>query len=195
MTTVAGLLLTGGASRRLGTPKAAARMGDERLADRAARLLRSVADPVIEVGPGWSSLPSVVEDPPGSGPLAALAAGAAGLAGAGAGDRGVLVVAVDLPGLDPALLRWLAAVAPDADAVVPRVDGRAQPLCARYSANALVHAGALVEAGERSMRALLEALTVRWVDEPEWGAVTTEACFADVDSPDDARRLGLETPG
>lgn len=209
VTAVAGLVLTGGASRRFGAPKADLRVAGERLADRTARLLRTVADPTLEVGPGWSSLPAVVEDPAGAGPLAALAAGAAALADVGAGDRDALVVAVDLPALDPALLALLAAIdtGPDThadtdavapapfDAVVPRVDGRAQPLCARYSAGALARAGGLVAAGERSMRALLEVVTVRWVDDDEWGTVTTAACFADVDTPDDARRFGLETPG
>ena len=201
VTAVAGLVLTGGASRRFGAPKADLRVAGERLADRTARLLRTVADPTLEVGPGWSSLPAVVEDPAGAGPLAALAAGAAALADVGAGDRDALVVAVDLPALDPALLALLAAIDTgpdthaDTDAVVPRVDGRAQPLCARYSAGALARAGGLVAAGERSMRALLEVVTVRWVDDDEWGTVTTAACFADVDTPDDARRFGLETPG
>src|SRR5690606_28313247 len=151
-----------------GTPKADVRIAGERLADRTARLLGAVADPVLEVGPGWSSLPAIVEDPPGAGPLAAVVAGAAALVAAGAGDRPVLVVAVDLPALDPALLRWLAGLDADAEAVVPRVDGRAQPLCARYSASALARAGGLVAAGERSMRALLEVLALRWVDAPEW---------------------------
>ncbi len=193
---VAGLLLTGGASRRLGSPKADLRVGGERLADRNARLLASVTSPALEVGPGWSSLESVQEAAAGSGPLAAVAAGGARLVGRGAGDRSVLVLAVDLPFLDEAVLRALAD-APPADAVVPRVDGRLQPLCARYSAAALVRAGEMLSAGERSMHALVDALapSVRWFDEPEWSAVTTARCFADVDTPEDAHRFGLEAPG
>ena len=88
-----GLLLTGGASRRMGEDKALIEVGGRRLVDHAAALLTAVADPVIEVGPGWSGLPAVREDPPGSGPLAALGAGAASLRAAGH-DGAVLVLAV-----------------------------------------------------------------------------------------------------
>jgi molybdopterin-guanine dinucleotide biosynthesis protein A len=190
----AALLLTGGASRRFGGPKADVRVGGERLADRSARVLTVVAAPVLEVGPGRSPLEAVLEDVPGSGPLAAVAAGAAALAVRGAGDQEVIVLAVDLPFVDEAWLRSLAAL-PVADAIVPRVDGRAQPLCARYSPAALGRAAQLVAEGARSMWALLEAIEVQWVDEPEWLGVTSLRCFVDVDTPDDARRFGLEPPG
>jgi hypothetical protein len=63
----------------------------------------------------------------------------------------------------------------------------------------LVRAAELVEAGERSMRSLLDALVdargVRWIDEPEWSVLTTARCFVDVDTPDDARRVGIQGPG
>ncbi|HZI37181.1 MAG TPA: NTP transferase domain-containing protein, partial [Acidimicrobiia bacterium] len=55
---VAGLLLTGGASRRMGRDKALLEVGGRRLVDRAASVLAAVADPVLEVGPGWSELAS-----------------------------------------------------------------------------------------------------------------------------------------
>lgn len=191
---VAALLLTGGASRRFGAPKVDVVVDGERLVDRSARVLAEVADPVLEVGPGHSALEAVIEDDRGAGPLAAVAAGGRALADRGPGRGDVLVVAVDLPFLDPPLLRLLAA-APAAEAVVPRVDGRAQPLCARYSAAALARAETLLRTGARSMQALLREVEVRWLDEGEWGTVTTERCFVDVDTPDDARRIGLEAPG
>lgn len=196
MVTVAGLLLTGGASRRFGSPKADVRVAGERLVDRTARLLGAVASPALEIGPGWSHLEAVREPEPGRGPLAAVAAGRPRLAAHGAGDRPVLVVAMDLPFLDQALLQALAD-APPADALVPRVNGQVQPLCARYSPAALAHAEEIVASGERSMLALLDArsTTVRWLDEAEWSAVTSARCFADVDTPSDAQRFGLEVPG
>lgn len=192
----AGLVLTGGASRRFGGPKADVRVGGERLADRTARVLSAVAAPALEVGPGASTLEALMEPVPGRGPLAAVAAGWARLLELGAGDRPVLVLAVDLPFLDPALLEVLAA-APPALAVVPRVDGRAQPLCARYAPAALGRVDEILAAGERSMQAFLTVLgsEVQWLDEGEWSAVTTARCFVDVDTRDDADRLGLETPG
>ena len=51
------LLLTGGASRRMGTDKATIEFRGETLAARAARVLAEVCDPVIEVGTGVTRLP------------------------------------------------------------------------------------------------------------------------------------------
>ena len=68
---VAGLLLTGGRSRRLGTEKARLVFAGETLAQRAARVLDGVCDRVVELGPGYTSWPHIVEEPPGGGPLAA----------------------------------------------------------------------------------------------------------------------------
>jgi hypothetical protein len=51
---VGGLLLTGGASRRMGSDKALLKVDGRRLVDRAAAVLGAVAAPVIEVGPGWA---------------------------------------------------------------------------------------------------------------------------------------------
>src|SRR5918999_818182 len=103
---VAGLLLSGGASRRMGAEKALIEVGGQRLVDRAAAVLTAVADPVLEVGPGWSALPAVREDPPGAGPLAALAAGAAALRESGH-DGPVLVLAGDMPQVSVHPLRFL----------------------------------------------------------------------------------------
>src|SRR5919206_1287305 len=125
---IAGLLLTGGASRRMGTDKALIEVDGRRLVDRAAAVLAAVADPVIEVGPGWSGLPAVREDPPGSGPLAALGAGAAALRAHGH-DGCTLVLAVDMPWVTVELLRLLAE-RPGPMTAVPRAGGHPQPMCA-----------------------------------------------------------------
>jgi len=192
--TAGGLLLTGGASRRFGSPKAELTIDGERLADRGARLLLDVCDVVVEVGPGYSSLPAVREEPAGSGPLAALAAGGDALAVRAAATR-FLVLAVDLPFAERALLEHLrdhAAVG----AVVPRVDGMAQPLCARYGADAVATAHMLLAGGARSMQALLDAVPVTWLDDEALRGVASVDALADVDTPEDAcqRGLGFELP-
>ena len=188
----AGLLLTGGASTRLGVPKAELRRDGERLADRGARLFGEVCETALEVGPGLSSLASVREDPPGAGPLAAVATGATALHARGVADP-VLVLAVDLPFVDVALLRWLAAHEP-AGTLVPRVAGVAQSLCARYDPADLTTAARLVTDGSSSMRALLAAVDVTYVDEGEWAGVAPVEAFTDVDTPDAVARAGLGWP-
>ena len=187
--TVAGLLLTGGASRRMGIDKAAMVVGGLPLAERVARALASVVAPVLEVGPGRSSLPVVAEAEAGAGPLGALAAGAAGLASLG--HRGsAVVLATDLPFVTAALVEALAAH-PGEGTVVPVLDGRRQPLVARYSGQALHVAGALFERGQRSLAALLDQVEVVEVAEAELARRVDLRQLLDVDTPADLRRLGL----
>jgi molybdenum cofactor guanylyltransferase len=190
---LAGLLLTGGASRRLGVPKALLTCDGERLVDRSARTLSAVCAPVLEVGPGYGALPACREREPGAGPLAGFVAGAFALHADGY-DGPLIVLAVDLPSVTPELLQWLAEHE-GTGCVVPRVAGQLQTVCARYSPDACRVAPELYERGERSMRALLDAVAVTEVDEDEWSAVGDMAVFADVDTPDDAARAGLEMPG
>ena len=193
MRSVGGVLLTGGASRRLGAPKSELLVDGERLADRAARVLSQVCDPAVEVGRGASALACVREEPAGSGPLAAFAAGVTAIRSSGA--RGaVLVLAVDLPFVDVPLLEWLAHNEP-AGTLVPTVAGRAQSLCARYAPDALDHANDVLATGERSMHALLDRLDVRYADESDWRAVADARAFLDVDTEADVARAGLESPG
>lgn len=186
---VAALLLTGGASSRLGRPKAALEVEGTPLAARVAGVLSDVCPLVLEVGPGYSGCESVLEDPAGEGPLGALAAGWAAL-GARGHEGPTLAVACDLPQLSVDLVRLIAQW-PTPGSVVPVVAGRAQPLLARWSDEALTASVALHVAGERSLRGLLALADVTPIDESDWGRVATALAFADVDTPEDAIRLGL----
>ena len=166
---VSGLLLTGGASRRLGRDKATLVVHGERLADRGARVLGTVCTPVLEVGPGVSDLPAVREEPAGAGPLAALAAGGAELARRGH-DGPTILLGVDLAFVDVPLLELLVGW-PGDGIVVPVREGRRQTCCARYGRAALDTAADLVARGERSLHSLLEVVPVVEVGEREWRAV------------------------
>ena len=174
----------------MGVDKANLEIDGERLADRSARVLGAVCLPVLEVGPGYTDLGGVREDPPGRGPLAAIAAGARALRQRGwAGPA--LVLAVDLPLVTAEALAFLRDF-PGSDAVVPFVGGQPQPLCARYSAEALDGAPEAVARGEDSVRRFLASLGgVQWVGPRMWGAVADERTFSDVDTPEDLERLGL----
>ena len=193
MSPVAGLLLSGGASRRLGVEKATLRLDGEPLADRVARALVAVVAPVFEVGPGYTTLPAVREEPPGSGPLLALIAGAEALASCGS-EGPAVVLAVDLPFLDARFVEWLASH-PAPETVVPVVDGVPQTLCARYGVDALAMAREVASSGRRSLRALLDVVAVHEAPESEWCDVATHRTFLDVDTPDDVDALGLTRPG
>jgi molybdopterin-guanine dinucleotide biosynthesis protein A len=147
-----------------------------------------VASPVCEVGPGRTTLRQAEGDP-GEGPLTAIVAGWRSLRALGH-EGPVLVLATDLPNVSVRLLSWLAS-RPGEGSVVPVVDGHAQPLCARWAPDDLDRAESVAGAGERSARAALGPATA-YPDEEKWGPVATPLDFADVDTPEDARRLGLD---
>ncbi|HEX3459344.1 MAG TPA: molybdenum cofactor guanylyltransferase [Acidimicrobiales bacterium] len=190
MTPVAGLLLSGGASRRMGHDKASIRVAGESSAHRAARLLGSVANPVWEVGPSHCHLPHVREDPAGSGPVSAVAAGWTALSAAG--HRGpVLVLACDLPLMTRELLEWLAGHPVDRT-VIPMVGGRPQPVCARWSGPDLDRLVQLQQSGYRSFKPMYETFDIVFVEPDDWKSVGPSRLLADTDTPDDLRRLGIE---
>jgi molybdopterin-guanine dinucleotide biosynthesis protein A len=179
--TVAGVLLTGGQSRRMGADKATLVVGGEALARRAARVLTAACNPVIEVGSGVTGLPCVREEPSGEGPLAGFLAGADALAS----DAAVVLLACDLPFIDDAVVRMLVEH-PGKGSVVPSVEGRKQYACSRWSPAAIASARAAFANGERAMRALLGAGDTTIVIADEYARQ-----LVDVDTPDDLARLGL----
>jgi molybdenum cofactor guanylyltransferase len=161
------------------------KVGAQRIADALAR----VVSPVIEVGPGTSGADWVLETERGEGPLMAIEAGARALR-ARAHRGASLVVACDLPFVDESVFEMLARW-PGIGSVVPMVNERAQPLCARWSPSDLGAVPALIAAGERSLRGLLARPDVALIDEATWRRSLPERAFADVDTPEDLKRLGL----
>jgi len=182
---MAGVLLTGGASTRMGTDKARLVVNGETLAARAARVLSAACDPVIEVGQGVSGLPAIQEDPPGAGPLVALLAGY----GALGRPRPVLLLACDLPLIEPPLLRLLVEW-PGSGTVIPVVDGRYQYACARYGGSAFEAAPGVLRDGRASLHAIAGS-DCEYLTPSQWGDVTDARSFTDVDTPEDLERLGL----
>jgi molybdopterin-guanine dinucleotide biosynthesis protein A len=161
---VVGVVLAGGASRRMGRDKAVLAVDGETLVARAARRLLgacawvAIADGGRGLVPDLPSLP----DGPGAGP----AAGILGAAGAWPGHP-LLVLACDLPRVPTALLEDLAGRVPpsgsgeEADWVVPRWERGLEPLCALYRPAALAALAAAVERGVAAPHRLAEAAALR----------------------------------
>lgn len=132
------VVLAGGAARRLGgADKPGLRVGGRALLDRVLAACAGARATVVVAEPRPTARPVTWarEDPPGGGPLAALAAGLRHTAA-----EHVLVVSADLPFLaGPTVGRLLSALAAaDADGVLlTDADGRDQPLVAAYRASAL----------------------------------------------------------
>jgi molybdopterin-guanine dinucleotide biosynthesis protein A len=182
MEDVAGILLAGGRSRRMGTDKATLRWHGSTLVRRAAGLLARCAEPpVIVVCAPNQELPpmpdwiEVVRDPePGLGPLAGLASG---LAAAGPRAAVAAVCAVDAPLAHPAVMTALVGALGTSPAVVPLADGRPQPLFAVYRTELAFLAAALVADGERRAAALGERAGARLVEPFELLVVDDIAAF------------------
>ncbi|MGH8987609.1 MAG: molybdenum cofactor biosynthesis protein MoaE [Acidimicrobiales bacterium] len=189
---VYGIVLTGGSSRRMGRDKATLEVGGVPLARRVAGALAAATSLAVEVGPGTSGLPSVREEPPGSGPLAAVVAGWAELVRRTGEKLPAVVLACDLPWVTAELVSWLAG-RPGGVSVVPLRDGVAQPLCARWGVADLERAGAQLAAGERSLRRVFgpDAALVTEGDVDERVGLRGAQ---DVDTPEDLTRLALASP-
>lgn len=182
-----GILLTGGSSSRMGTDKATIDFGGTSISQRTADLLRAFADLAIEVGPGVTTLDAIQEAPPGEGPLGAIVAGHRALLASGLANSGsCIVLACDLPLLTAGVLRILGTQ-PSDQAVLPIIDGVAQPLCARWSSWDLARASEILEIGGRSLRGLPDPSRAIVYDETFFGPLRIE--LEDADTPEDLVRL------
>jgi molybdenum cofactor guanylyltransferase len=146
------VVLAGGASRRMGTPKALLEWHGSPLVVRVARLLARVAGTVVIVGSPDRDLPAVpgalmvVDASPGRGPLEGIAAGLRALEGR---CELAFVAATDLPLLHPAFAQAVLDAAGGFDSAVPESDGRLHPLAAAYRVSQAGRATDLLAAGER----------------------------------------------
>jgi molybdopterin-guanine dinucleotide biosynthesis protein A len=149
----------------MGSEKAALEVGGMSTLERVLRAVRGICEEVVIAGgspPGGAlgGARHVEDEPDTAGPLAGLAAGLRA-----ARYDSCLLVACDMPFLNPALLRSLLEAHAGCDAVVPVIDGRAQPLHAVYSRDCLPTVESLLRLGAPSARDLLPRLSVRYLGE------------------------------
>ena len=183
-----GIVLAGGAGRRLGRPKAGVVLGDRTLVERAVETLRPHCRPVLVVSRPEVRLPpldaTVCSDRPG--PDAPLNALATGLAALDTGD--VLVLACDLPSARPVVERLALARAGAAAVARDGSSRQWQPLCGRYPRLAALEAcERLLASGEMRLLALVEALAPSAID-------ATAEELANVNSPDGLARATALRP-
>jgi hypothetical protein len=65
-------------------------------------------------------------------------------------------------------------------------------VCARYAPDALRAASSLVAAGVRALHALFDVVDYDTVPEDAWRTVAPADAFDDVDTREDAERLGVD---
>lgn len=191
MTGVHGILLTGGSSARMGSPKALLEIGGETLARKAARALSAVAEPVVAVGMDAGLDLEHVDDPQ-LGPLWALRVGCHRLEEMG--EMGpVLLLGCDLPLVTAGLLALLAEQLDGYGAAVPVVEGRAQPVAACYGPAArarLASLGPVPRATDfGSMKDMLDGISVKYVHPDVWRSAAADDALFDVNTPADLERV------
>jgi len=163
---VTAFVLAGGKSSRMGQDKAFLEMGGRILLAHAMGLAEAVAGSVRLVGSAekFASFGPVVEDLyPGQGPLAGIHAALT----ASVTDLN-LIMAVDMPFLQPAFLHYLLKQARGGTAVVvvPRSAGGWQPLCAVYRREFAAVAERSLQAGQNKVDSLFAEVSIRAI-EPE----------------------------
>ena len=202
---IAGIVLAGGGSRRMGVAKCALEIGGRTLLQRAVDALGSVADAVagevVVVRARGQAAPEVRSERPlrhatdaiaDGGPLVGVAAGLEA-----ASAPVAVVVGCDAPLLQPPLLRLLAERArAGARLVVPVHEGEPQLLCAAWRREALEAVRGAVEAGERAVVAMLDRLEAELLTPAQWREADPEGrSFVNVNTPEDLARARAALEG
>ncbi|QQW36673.1 molybdenum cofactor guanylyltransferase [Mycobacterium marinum] len=160
---LAGVVLAGGESRRMGRDKATLVLpgGSTTMVEHVLGIVGQRCEPVFVMAAQGQPLPPLQvpvlrDELRGLGPLPATGRGLRAAAEAGA--RFAFVCAVDMPGLTVDLIDDLvrSAIETDAEVVLPW-DGRSHYLAAIYRTDLAERVDALVAAGERKMSALADS--------------------------------------
>ena len=195
MSATAAVVLAGGRSTRMGTPKAELEWHGSTLLRRVVGLVsRGVDGPVVVVRAAGQELPAlppevqVLDDAAhGRGPLQGIATGLGALR-----ERAehAFVCSTDLPLLHPAFVRAVCRAAQDVDVALPVLPGHRQPLAACYRTSLGERALALLAEGRTRPAFLLEGAVVRELDAD---ALLGDAALARSD-PDLLSVTGANTP-
>ncbi len=169
---VAGILLAGGKSRRMGHDKRFLELGGTSLFQRALSVIEAIFSEILIVVA--DPLPRDVRvDPP---VVTDLIANCAALGGLYTGlflshSPRVFVVACDMPFLDPQLIRKMAKLSPTADVVMAKLPSGLQPMHAFYSKRCLPHLETMAKENNLKLQELAghPDLSVRLVDEQDIG--------------------------
>ena len=165
--TAGGIVLCGGKSTRMGTPKATLPFGPETMLQRVVRLLGTVVDPIVAVAAREQVLPELPGDVivtrderEARGPLEGLRAGLRALSDS---VEMAYVTSCDVPLLVPAFVTRMFELLGDHDIAVMEIDGFPHPLSAVYRRNTLPQVESLLAQDKLRPVFLFDALRTRRV--------------------------------
>jgi molybdopterin-guanine dinucleotide biosynthesis protein A len=182
-------ILAGGLSSRMGRDKAFLELGGRTLLDHATALAGSVAPHVRVVAPQerFLTVTKTIEDVfPGCGPLGGIHAALTHTA-----TELNLVLAVDLPLIEPRFLAYLASQASQTGAVVtvPNAAGGWQPLCAVYRRDFAPVAEAALKKKKCKIDSLFSRVQTRVLAHAELTRMGFSVeMFRNLNTPDDFRQ-------
>jgi len=166
-----GIVLCGGKSTRMGTPKALLPFGPETMLQRVVRLLGSVVSPIVVVAAAGQPLPALPagvilarDEREARGPLEGLRAGLKALP-----ERieVAYVTSCDVPLLEPGFVRRMTELLGDHDVAVMEIDGFTHPLSAVYRRRTLPHVEGLLAEDRLRPLYLFDAVRTRRVQPSE----------------------------
>jgi molybdopterin-guanine dinucleotide biosynthesis protein A len=183
--TVSGIILAGGQSRRMGRDKALIDFQGKPIIAHVIATLRTLSQDVVVVSnrsTRYDPLGARVAadyDPP-CGPLGGIAAGLQAM-----DSELAIVVACDMPFLNVSLLRWLIGQAEGYDAVVPQTGDEYEPLHAIYRRTCYNPIVRRIEQGDRRVISFFADVRLRTIKEAAWRAI----------DPAGRSLVNLNTPG
>ncbi len=202
---VAGIILAGGFSRRMGRDKALLTVpGQEQVTfvEHLIGLLTTVCSEVVLVTRDEDQATSytkyltaqearsvrIVNDKvPAAGPLMGLYSGLSTLQASHA-----LVTAVDMPFVQKDMLAFLLSYPLDESLLIPVVDGVPQVLLALYPRSILPTLETCLQHGRRDLRSLLAIAPVQYIEEAQLRKVDPLLrSFANVNTPGDLRNFTM----
>ncbi len=173
-----GIVLCGGLSSRMGSPKALLPFGPETMLQRVVRVLGTVVSPIVVVaaeGQGLPDLPAGTiftrDEREARGPLEGIRAGLKALP---PHVDSAYITSCDVPLLVPGFVQRMIDLAEGYDIAVTEIDGFAHPLSAIYRRSALPHAEALLAEDQLRVSHLFTRVRTRRVPTSEMIAVDPE---------------------
>ncbi len=177
--TIAGIVLCGGRSSRMGQPKAWLPFGDELMLPRIVRILSGVANPIVVVAAPGQELPklptqvTIVRDTlEGRGPLGGLSAGLGALPPP---CTAAYLSSCDVPFLRSAFVQRVLRAFQDSSelkdppsVVVPRIGGYFHPLAAVYAVQVLPHVEELLAHDRLRPVFLFDRVATHVLEEPDF---------------------------
>lgn len=166
-----GIVLAGGKSLRFGQNKSFVTIGNKSLLEKVVSCLSPVCREIIIVTTGEPTIPQFNRSPklrvvtdfyPGKGPLGGIYTGLKA-----SGTHFNLVVAADMPFLNPELLRYMLSLANSYDLVVPRVGKLVEPLHAIYTKSCLSPIERMITNNELRVSQLFPLVRVRYAEAEE----------------------------